>query len=853
MSTATIPPNAPNGVPCAHCGLPAPRPRAGQTESFCCHGCRGAWELIRTWGLEEYYQLRDSPGEEIDEEATRNWDDLDDPRLLGRSAPLAVETDSRTPLLRSTLAISGIHCAACLWLIERAPERIAGWHSSQVNMHQRTVELTFDPTTIRLSEIGRWLHRVGYSVEPLADSEDDSKDEASQQLLVDLALAGFCAANAMWIAIALYAGQFTGMAANHQQFLRIAGVGLGVAAVIFPGRIFFRSAIASVQTRTPHMDLPVAIGLMAGMLASIYALIDRDADVYFDSIACLVFFLLTGRWLQLRQQRRAGEAVATLMRLSPTVATRLNPDGSTARVAAETLALDDHIIVRPGESIPVDGTIISGKSMVDRSLMTGESCPVQAVVGNAVEAGTENLQADLHIQVTARGDETRLANLQRAVADAAATRTPIIQLANRIGAWFVVVVLLLSLATAIAWFLIDRSQMMGNVVALLIVACPCALALATPLAIAVSIGRLAKRQVLVRSGDCLERLSRPGILFLDKTGTLTKGRMQVSHWIGDNEHLPAVGKIEAGIRHPIAHALTRFVEAELSVDLDSLPPASKVNQQVGRGVEGEFQGQHYRLGSVQLLGTPDFDNHNHNHTPQPSGEECLDDRWKSAIESVIAAGSSPVVLMKEQQCRGVFGVSDPLRDEASDVIQWFINEGWQIEILSGDHQPTVSQVASKLGLSEESARGGLLPNEKLAFVQAAAGKLPVIMVGDGVNDAAALAAADVGVAVRGGASASLAAAPIVIDGGSLTGVQSLVVGARQARQTIRRNFGISISYNIVAVGLAMAGWITPLVAAALMPASSLTVLGLTLASPTNGEPSKAKHTIPGKATHLRES
>ncbi len=851
MSTATIPPNAPDGVPCAHCGLPAPPLRADQTESFCCHGCRGAWELIRTWGLEEYYQLRDSPGEEVDEEATRNWEDLNDPRLLGRSAPLAVETDSRAPLLRSTLAISGIHCAACLWLIERAPERISGWHSSQVNMHQRTVELTFDPTTIRLSEIGRWLHRVGYTVEPLADCDDNSKDEASQQLLVDLALAGFCAANAMWIAIALYAGQFTGMAANHEQFLRIAGVGLGVAAVIFPGRIFFRSAIASVQTRTPHMDLPVAIGLMAGMLASIYALIDRNADVYFDSIACLVFFLLTGRWLQLRQQRRAGEAVATLMRLSPTVATRVNPDGSTSRVAAETLSITDHVIVRPGESIPVDGTITAGESMVDRSLMTGESCPVQVVAEDAVEAGTENLQADLHIQVTAKGDETRLAKLQHAVAEAAATRTPIIQLANRIGAWFVVVVLLLSLTTAVAWFFIDRSQMMGNVVALLIVACPCALALATPLAIAVSIGRLAKRKVLVRSGDCLERLSRPGILFLDKTGTLTKGRMQVSHWIGDNELLPAAGKIEAGIRHPIAHAITRFAQAEIGDSFDSLPPASNVNQQVGRGVEGEFQGQHYRLGSVQLLGSPEFSDPN--STSQQSGDDRLDNRWKSAIESVIAAGSSPVVLIKNQQCRGVFGVSDPLRDEAGEVIDWFINEGWQVEILSGDHQPTVSQVASSLGLSETSARGGLLPNEKLAVVQAATGELPVIMVGDGVNDAAALAAADVGVAVRGGASASLAAAPVVIDGGSLAGVQSLVVGARQARQTIRRNFVISISYNIVAVGLAMAGWITPLVAAALMPASSLTVLGLTLASPTNGEPSKAKHTIPGKATHLRES
>jgi Cu2+-exporting ATPase len=831
MSSATIQPTAPTRVPCAHCGLPAPAPADGRAESFCCHGCQGAWELIRNWGLEEYYQLRDTPGEDISDEPNRSWGDLDDPRLLGRSAPLAIESDSRTPLLRSTLAISGIHCAACLWLIERAPERISGWHSAQVNMHRRTVDMVFDPTRIRLSEIGRWLHRIGYTVEPLAEAADPGKDEASRQLLVDLALAGFCAANAMWIAVALYAGQFTGMAASHTQFLRIAGVGLGVAAVVFPGRVFFRSAIASLRTRTPHMDLPVAIGLLAGALASVYALLDPHAEVYFDSIASLVFFLLTGRWLQLRQQRRAGEAVEALMRLSPTVANRVNADGSIARVAVEQLAVSDRVLVRPGDSIPVDGLVTEGESMIDRSLMTGESCPVRVTTGDAVEAGTENLQSDLTLCVTALGSDTRLAGLQQAVADAAATRTPIVQLANRIGAWFVVIVLLLALATAVVWLNIDPSRVMGNVVALLIVACPCALALATPLAIAVSIGRLAKRHVLVRSGDCLERLSHPGRLFLDKTGTLTEGRMRVSHWTGDMTALQAAGKIESGIRHPIAQAITEFARSEFGSAFDTLPNPSHVEQQVGRGVKAEYNGSIYEIGSMHLR----------DHVNMSGKGD-----WAKAIDTITAEGSSPILLMQDNRCRGVFGVSDPLRPEAAEVVRWFVDQGWQVEILSGDHQPSVSRVARLLGLSEVSARGGLLPDEKLSTVQSAAGSDPVIMVGDGVNDAAALAASDVGVAVRGGASASLAAAPVVIDGGSLRGVQALVAGARQTRHTIGRNFAISISYNIVAVGLAIAGWITPLVAAALMPTSSLTVLGLTLVSPL-GATDSANATPSGSA------
>ncbi|MEM8670619.1 MAG: heavy metal translocating P-type ATPase [Planctomycetota bacterium] len=815
MSTATIPPEAPSRVPCAHCGLPAAVSDDGQSEAFCCRGCKGAWELIQNWGLAEYYQLRDAPGEEVGDESGRNWDDLDDPRLLGRSAPLAIESDTSVPLLRSTLSLAGIHCAACLWLIERTPERVTGWQSAHVDMNRRRVEIVFDPTKTKLSEIGRVLHRIGYSVEPLAES-GDTKDDVSRQLLVDLALAGFCAANAMWIAIALYAGQFTGMAASHEQFLRVAGVGLGVAAVVFPGRIFFRSAIASLRTRTPHMDLPVAVGLLAGTAASIYALFDLEAEVYFDSIACLVFFLLTGRWLQMRQQRRAGAAVEALMRLSPTVATRVNADGSSSRIAAEQLAINDQVLVRPGESLPIDGIVVQGESMIDRSLMTGESCPVRVAPSHHVEAGTENLQTDLVIRVTALGEETRLAELQRAVADAAASRTPIVQLANQIGAWFVVVVLLLAIITAAVWFNVDRSQVLGNVVALLIVACPCALALATPLAIAVSIGRLAKRHVLVRSGDCLERLASPGRIFFDKTGTLTEGRMRVSDWFGDNTALRAAGQIELQVRHPIAQALSHFAQIKLGHGFDAPKQAIKIEQTVGRGVTGEFDGERFQIGSMQLLETI----------------EPLDSEMQSHLDTIVASGSSPVIITDHERCRGVVGVSDPIRGEAKSIIQWLQDSGWSVGILSGDHPAAVARVARSLSIEDSAARGGLLPQEKLDAIRAATGDQPVIMVGDGVNDAAALAAADVGVAIRGGASASLAAAPVVIDGGSLKGVKSLVEGARQTRRTIGRNFAISISYNVVAVGLAIAGWINPLVAAALMPASSLTVLGLTLASPS---------------------
>lgn len=803
---------------CAHCGLPA-TVRGDHTDAgnagrvFCCSGCHGAYQLIHGWGLEAFYDLRvRSPEDGPVDASTESFADLDDPALLGLSAPVEVGRDGKSMRL-SKLSISGLHCAACVWLLERAPQQISGWQSSKIDYHARTVEVVFDPATIKLSDIARFVNRLGYTISPLSnDSLDQQAASENRTMLIDIAVAGFCAANAMWVAIALYAGQFSGMAAGYTQLFRIAGVLLGAIAVVFPGRVFFRSALASITTRSPHMDLPVAVGLTAGLLASLYGLFDPTSDVYFDSIAALVFFLLTGRWIQMRQQRRAGDAVAGLLRMSPLAATRVEPDGTTSRVAIDALRVGDRVATEPSASIPVDGRVVAGESLIDRSLLTGESRPVAVRPGSQVEAGTDNLQATLTIKATAVGDNTRLASLRAAVADAAATRTPIVQLANRIGGWFVSVVLLLATLTAIAWSWIAPQQAVGNSVALLIVACPCALALATPLAIAVAIGRLANRRVLIRAGDCLERLSSAGTIFFDKTGTLTAGTMSVNDWIGDETVLPAVAAIESDIRHPVARALV----AHASPSPASLP-ATEINQVPGLGVEGIVDGVKYVIGNAALLS---------NHAV------LIEAAWSAHADRIAASGSSPVWVAKDSKVAAVCGVSDRLRDDAADVIKYFVDHGWQVGILSGDDSRTVAGIGDRLGLQPAQSRGGLLPEQKLAAIHASGLPHPIVMVGDGVNDAAALAAADVGVAIRGGASASLTAAPVMIGNGQLHQVISLLQAANSTRRSIRRNFAISIGYNLVAVGLAMTGMITPLIAAVLMPLSSISVIAFTLSGRT---------------------
>ncbi|MFG0261246.1 MAG: heavy metal translocating P-type ATPase [Novipirellula sp. JB048] len=815
MSTTTSTPQTESTLPCVHCGLPSPPPLDPSDPAFCCTGCRGAWELIHGWGLQDYYALRDGvPSETLADRRRDSLDDLDDPKLLLPSVVTKMRGPNSVELARVRLSLSGLHCAACAWLIEQAPSHVPGWYSATVQMHSRTVELVYDPALVPLSQLGRHLKTIGYLASPLDTSKtQDASSAESRRLLVDVAIAGFCAMNAMWIAIALYAGAFTGIEEAQRHLLRLAGVGLGVAAVVIPGRVFLRGAVASIRLRVPHMDLPVALGLSAGAIASVYGLLVSGSEIYFDSIATLVFFLLVGRWVQMRQQHHAGRAIASLLDLTPNAATRVDADGTLARVPAAELARGDIVQVEPGESIPVDGIVVMGRSQLDRSLLTGESRPVAIAVGATVEAGTENIASTIQIEATAIGEATRLGRLSQSVVEAAASKTPIVQLANRIGGWFVIVVLALAIVTAIAWWRVDPALAIDHSVALLIVACPCALAMATPLAIAVAVGRLAERRILVRSGESLERFSQPGTIFFDKTGTLTQGRMQVTHWFGELELLRSVQAIEATVGHPIARAIVDYKRR----DADALPRASDVQNHVGMGVEGTVAGRRYTIGSLKLL----------DHL-----QSSLDAVARSQVETILRSGSTPILVFVEDRAEAVLGVSDPIRPEAQQVIERLQSGGWQVAMLSGDHDSIAHRVADRLGIAPERTWGDQSPEQKLAAIEHAKrdGRV-VVMVGDGVNDAAALAAADVGVALRGGANASLAAAPILIGNSRLEGIVTLTQSAKRTARSIKQNFVVSISYNAFAALLAMTGIISPLIAAILMPLSSLTVLTMTLATP----------------------
>lgn len=803
-------------LPCVHCNEPTPCTAEQDPDAvFCCNGCLGAYQLIHGWGLEDFYALREqmklSTAPRPAEQGGR-FEQFDSETFLGSSAP----KHNPDGTCSVELALHGLHCAACAWLIEKAAANEPGWMSARVRMNRHTLHVIYDPEKTRLSRIARMLDRLGYQLAAFDPGQDDHLHKENRRHLIHIAIAGFLAANAMWIAVGLYAGEFSSLAPEHRYFLTLVGTALGLAAVAWPGRTFLVGGMASLRTWTPHMDLPIALGLLVGSIVGSLNAIRGAGHVYFDSMAVLVFLLLIGRWIQFRQQQTAARAVDLMLRITPRHCNVLRADQQQQTVLVDTLVAGDIIRVEAGESIAADGRLVAGTTTLDRSLLTGESLPVSASEGDDVSAGVVNVSSPIQVEVSAVGRDSRIGQVMQSVEAAAMQKTPIVMLADKVGGYFVVCVLGLAIATFAVWVRYDLAAAASHATALLIVACPCALALATPLAIAVGLGKAARGGILVRDGQALQKLSRPGKIWLDKTGTLTLGKQRVTSLHGSEHGLEIAAALEAGFRHPVATAIEQEADRR---QLNHRQLHARDATALPGGATGRVADQEVRVGNWQLM-------NDHN---------CQCDKfWLEHAEALVDNGQSPIFIAVDGQVETLLGISDPLRDNAAAMVHQLRQMGWSVGILSGDHADIVQRVGGQVGIAATDCTGGMSPEAKLKRIEACKvnSRDSVVMVGDGANDAAALARADVGIAVRGGAEVSLQAAPVFIASGKLESIPNLMAGARRTSRLIYRTFAISLLYNLVAVGLAMAGWISPFAAALLMPASSVTVLAVTLAAKT---------------------
>jgi P-type Cu2+ transporter len=800
-------------VTCSHCRLPVSNAlvEVGSVRQFCCQGCRVAYAVIHDAGLERYYGFRDDSGaERAPARVTgRTYAEYDDPAFRDLYCREAGEG-----LVAADLYVEGVHCSACVWLIERAARGL-GCREATLDLGRSLVHLVYD-RSLKLSELAQRFDSLGYPSHPPQGARAlDARRREDRVLLTRIAVAGAIAGNVMLMAFALYSGAFAGMDREFREFFRWGSLIITTPAVAWAALPFFRGGLAALRTRTPHMDLPISIGISAGYVWGIVGTFRAGGEAYFDTITVLIFLLLVGRFIQRRQQHRARDAAELLYSLAPAAA-RLLENGSVREVPIQALSRGALVEVLAFGSIPVDGVVVEGHSTVDASLLTGESRPIDVRPGDRVHAGCINVESRVVVRAENSGAATRIAKLLAGVEEARRRRAPIVVLADVVAGRFVVVALALAAFTLGLWLPFGATMAVDHAVALLVVTCPCALGMATPLAVTVALGRAAKRGILVKGADALEALARPGLLVFDKTGTLTEGRLKLVEWEGDAGVKALVRALEQHSTHPIAAAFLDALRGEPELS------AQAVCQQLGGGLEGTVSGRRVLVGSAR-------------HVEGVLGS--LPVRFADAVERHAGQGRTPVLIAVDREVVALAAFGDPVRPDARESLRELARLGHRLAIVSGDHPAVVRSVVRELGIDFEHASGAVSPEGKLAFVETARKSQPVFMVGDGVNDAGALSAATVGIAVHGGAEASLAAADAFLTRAGVAPVVDLVQGARRTLAVIRRNLEFSLCYNVVGVLLAMTGLIGPLLAAVLMPVSSLTVVASSFRARTfGGEP-----------------
>lgn len=690
------------------------------------------------------------------------------------------------------LMLEGVHCGGCVAKIERALAQEDGVHKARVNLTLRRLAVTYDPAVVDADALVAAVEKLGYGArpyDPQALGRSDDKEAAF--LLTCLGVAGFASMNVMLISVALWAGGE--MHASTRALLQAFSALITLPAVAYAGQPFFISAWKALRHGQTNMDVPISLAVLLTSGISTYDMFARYGETYFESAVMLLFFLLCGRYLDQRARGKSRSAAEQLLNLQQVTARLVEKGGKVREVSAEDLKTGQVVLVARGERFPADGVVVDGKTQVDASLLTGESLPQAAGVGDAVMAGCINIEAAVRVRVTAGGKETQLAAVARLVASATEAKNAYTRLADRVARWYAPVVHTLALATFVVWYgggLADLHTALLHAAAVLIVTCPCALALAVPAVQVALVTRLLKLGVLLTSADALERMAGVTRVVFDKTGTLTTG---ILRWVngGDKAARRLAARMGMASRHPLALAMVQ--------EAPDVAPLENVREVAGKGLEATVDGKKVRLGSAAFCGVKD------DRAALPAGHTAL---W-------LAVAGKPAVR---------FELADMIRDDAARTVRDFKSAGLAVAMFSGDRAETAAAVAKMVGIDD--AHGQMTPAAKHDALQAmatAGGK--VLMCGDGINDAPSLAAAQVGLTFGRAADIAKTGADVVLQNDKLHDAVVVWRLSRLARRAVVMNFGLSFSYNVVTVPLAMLGYMSPMWAALAMSASSLMVVG----------------------------
>ena len=783
-----------------------------------------------------------------------------------------------------TLTVEGMRCAGCAWLVERLLASVPGVGTATVDFPLRRAEVRFDIRATRVHTLLETLGKAGYRATPYTVHAEEAAIESERRTRIrGLGISALFGMQVMLLSIALYASEwYGGMEAGFEQLFRWLAMTLTVPVLAWPGRAFFTGAVAALRHRHLTMDVPVALGLSIAFAGSAFATVTGEGEVWFDSVVMFVTLLSAARYLELLARRRATATIRALARSAPLVATRVragasdggdttSPAGSdaachgstgddgnaasaggagdtagdgsnrddpdTERVPAAALRPGDRVRVRPGEVVPADGTIRSGHSAFDESLLTGESNPVARSAGHGVLAGSVNGTGVVEVEVIRAGDETVLGGVLRRAGQAARERPAIAELADRAAAWFIGGVLVLATGVAVAWLLHDAARMIPVLVSVLVVTCPCALSLATPAAMTAALGALARAGLITTRANAVERLALATHCLADKTGTLTEGRFRVQSimafaGVSESRCLALAAALERYATHPAGAALVQAAGGERASER-VVEPATHTG-----GVTGRIDGVRHAVGSPEFVaricgpgipatgrGVPGADEARGSAGSAGAGRPAPSIPGPGEARAHKAdPATTHVHLARDGTLLARFVLADTLRPDAPALVEGLRRRGIETTIASGDSADAVERAARALGVAHHLA--GLSPEDKLeeAARLATSGER-VLMLGDGVNDTPALAGAHVSVAMGRGAAAAAARADAVLIGDDPGRLLAALDIARRARRIVKQNLAWALGYNLVALPLAAAGAVPPWAAAIGMSLSSLAVAG----------------------------
>lgn len=792
---------------CYHCGLDVPAHSRcvltieGQEREFCCPGCQAVAGAIIDGGLTQFYNFRT--------EASKRPKD-DDVSFLAFDSPdvqreFVLETEPQH--FQASLLLEGITCAACVWLIEKFLSSVPGVTDVKVNASIHRCLVTWDSGQIQLSQIMKALSDIGYR--PLPATEDRQlalQEKEKRQALMRLAIAGFGMMQVVMVAVAIYAGAES----SWETFFRWLSLVIATPVILYSARPFFQAAKRALLARHLVMDVPVSLAIGGAYLASVWATFTGGGEIYFDSVSMFTFFLLAGRYLEMRARHRNGVDSTHMAQLLPLTAQCWDDETQQWNyIALKTLNLGDRVLVAAGTTIPCDGVVLEGSSGVVEALLTGEAEAVQKHPGSQVIAGTINTESALQVEVTAVGQQTCLSSIERMVEQAQQEKPTQVAMADKLSGYFVAIVLAAATVVGITWWFIEPAHAFWITLSVLVVTCPCALSLASPAALTTAIAWLRRKGLLVTRGHVLEELTHIQRVVLDKTGTLTEGAPEIVTSLDrklvplpDSQHRDwgaVVAALEEGSKHPIARAFSDFI---------GLQNAGRKQQFIGSGVEGEVSGISYRFGKPGFAMPA-----GQIERPQESGQWLLLSRRGTEDQSA-----------DDWQAVAWFGLQDRLRDSAIPLVQSLKNRGMQLELLSGDAEGEVHRVAEALGF--DAWQSDMTPDGKLEYIKSLqeSGE-HVLMVGDGINDVPVLSGAAISVAMGGATDLAQTKADSILLSNDLMALDRAFDCAQRTRRIIRQNLSWALTYNMLALPLAAMGWVPPYAAAIGMSASSLLVVG----------------------------